>query len=117
MSHEQRDLSDRGVGLATFLLVLLIGSGFGLAALAWRIVGAPPERTPGAVGSWQPGDQPLPSDELTEQRLAAEAAWASRAAAWERVAGEPGVVRIPVERAAEQLLHDGFPARSGGGDD
>lgn len=117
MSHERQDLGDRRVGVALVCLCVLIAAGFGLAALAGRVLGGPPEGSLGAVGVWQPGDAPLPSDELAEQRRAAEAAWATEAAASERSEGERGVAVIPVERAAELLLRDGFPARAGRGDD
>lgn len=112
--HETSDVTDGRLGRVALALGLLIGVGFTAASLTRFVVGAPPERAAGAVGAWQAGDRPAPTDELRAQRLAVEAAWAARAASWEWVDREQGVARIPLDRAEDMLLTIGFLAEGGG---
>jgi hypothetical protein len=110
--QESGDLMDNangvvtaGVGLFVFIVVC-VGAAW---LMKWAL--GPDIGPAGVDGVVQPGGVPLPSDELTLGRLAAEASWAAQSRAWEWVDPVAGVARIPVERAAEIALERGFPVR------
>lgn len=115
--HESGDLLDNrnAVVFAALGLVLFVVACVGAAWLMKWVLGPDPGERYGAPGMVQPGGTPMPSDEVTEGRLAAEASWAARAGAWEWVDVAAGVARIPVDRAAQILLERGFPTRAEAG--
>ncbi|HEY8378499.1 MAG TPA: hypothetical protein VIK91_18520 [Nannocystis sp.] len=110
--YESGDLMDdpRGVvlaavGLLTFVVVCIAGAWF----IYWLT--GPRSEVPGVEGVVQPGGTPMPADEVTVERIAAEKSWDARSRAWEWVDRERGIARIPVDRAAEIMLGRGFPTR------
>lgn len=112
LDYESGDLMDSpsGVVFAAVGLIVFIALCIAGAWLTYWVTG-PHRGPPEAEGIVQPGGVPTPADELTVERIAAEAAWAARSRAWEWVDRERGVARIPVERAAEIVLGRGFPTR------
>jgi len=112
--YERSDADARPIFLAGFVLALLLAAA--LAVSTWfsqaplmgtEASGVMPDQTTPSPGSTSPELQALPAEELREQR-----AWEqSMLTGTEWIDPVNGVVRIPVERAIELSLREGFPVR------
>jgi len=113
--YERSDADPRPLVLAVFVLALLVAGA--LAVSAWlsqdaaaELLGAESANPVRALRIAPPGPelQAVPARELEEQR-----AWEERmltTTGW--IDPVNGVVRIPVERAIELSLEEGFPVRA-----
>lgn len=105
--YEPSDLGPRELRGAALVVALTITAGLALGGLTLTLAGPLP-----AAPTTPPSEAPILVPDLDELRHAIEAEWTGRAGTYARLEGDPGHLRIPVERAARLLLARGFPARS-----
>jgi len=116
--HEGSDVSTKGIAIFAMILAAIIIGTMIIAAGFFRFMQNQPaykdERAPEAIDRAQheaPLLQTKPAQELAEHRAHEEKilnsyGWINR---------EAGIVRIPIERAMDLRLKDGYKARPQGG--
>jgi len=116
-SFERSDADARPIFLAGFLLALIVAAS--MAASAWITQETTEEfeqGEPDPVSALRTRPDGPELQAIPARELAAHRAWEERmleGTAW--VDPINRVVRIPVERAAELVLQEGFPVRAEGG--